>query len=100
VLQYYATPSDQTMFSAYASYSSVYNAYYTRMKWGVAPFGPFYIGPEVAALGDDFYRQWRAGIHLTALRIGRMQFGVSGGYARDQNNQGGAYGSLDARVLY
>jgi hypothetical protein len=100
VLQYYATPSDRTMFSAYASYSSIYDAYYTRLKWGVTAVGPVYIGPEVAALGDDFYRQWRIGVHLTGLRLGAVQLGISGGYARNQNNQGGGYGSLDARVLY
>lgn len=100
VLQYYGTPSDKTMLSAYASYSSIYNAYYARLKWGVAPLGAFYVGPEFAALGDDFYRQWRVGVHLTTFRIGAMQFGVSGGYAIDQNSRGGGYGSLDARILY
>jgi len=100
VLQYYLTPSDQTMFSAYGSYSSVYNAYYTRLKWGVAPFGSFYIGPEIGALGDDYYRQWRLGMHISAVRFGAMQFGLSGGYTRNQDDRGGAYGMLDVHMNY
>ena len=100
VMEYYARPTDRTMFSAYGSYSSNYNAYYTRLKYGVVPFGQFYVGPEVAALGDDFFHQWRLGAHLTGLQLGPIQLGVSGGYLLDKRGKGGGYGTLDARAVY
>ena len=100
VVEYFGRPTDRTMLSAYGSYSTNYNAYYTRFRWGVMPVGQFYVGPEVSALGDDFFRQWRFGGHLTGIQIGAFQFGVSGGYLMDKDGKGGGYVSLDARAVY
>lgn len=100
VLEYYARPSDRTMLSAYGSYSTNFNAYYTRLRWGVTPFGGFFVGPEVAALGDDYFQEWRVGAHLTALQIGPLQFGVSGGYLMNKAGRSGGYGTLDVRAVY
>ena len=99
-IEYYATPSERSMLFAYGSYSTIYNAYYTRFKFGIAPIEKIYVGPEIAALGDDFYRQWRLGVHATGLQLGGLQFGVSGGYQVDRSGKGGAYGSLDVRAVY
>jgi Cellulose biosynthesis protein BcsS len=100
VMEYYARPSDRTMLSAYGSYSTNFNAYYTRLKYGVMSFGQFYVGPEVAALGDDYFREWRVGAHLTGLKIGALQFGFSGGYLLAKDGKGGGYGTLDLRAVY
>jgi Cellulose biosynthesis protein BcsS len=100
VAEYFGRPTDLTMLSAYGSYSTNYNAYYTRFRWGVKPVGQFYVGPEVSALGDDFFREWRFGAHLTGMQIGPFQFGVSGGYLLDKAGKGGGYGTLDARAVY
>ena len=100
VLEYYATPSDRSMLFAYGSYSSIYNAYYGLLKYGVATVGHAYVGPEIAALGDDLYRQWRIGAHVTGLQMGGLRFGVSAGYEIDQTGKGGAYGTIDARATY
>ncbi|NVN86938.1 MAG: cellulose biosynthesis protein BcsS [Rhodopseudomonas sp.] len=99
-VEYYASPSDRLMLFAYGSYSTIYNAYYGRVKLGLAALGPVYVGPELAALGDDFYRQWRIGGHVTGLQLGGLQFGVSAGYQIDKSGSGGAYGSLDIRAAY
>jgi hypothetical protein len=98
--EYFATPTDRTMLFAYGSYSTIYNAYYTRAKLGIATFGSAYVGPEVAALGDDFYRQWRIGAHVTGLQMGGLQFGLSGGYEVDRQGKSGAYGVVDMRAVY
>lgn len=100
VAEFYMTPSDRTMLAGYGSYSTNYDAYYTRLRWGIAPAAGFYVGPEFSALGDDFYRQWRVGVHLTGVKFGGVQFGVSGGYLVDKGGRGGGYGTLDARVVY
>ena len=100
VLEYFARPTDRTMLSAYGSYSTNFNAYYARLRWGVTPFGGFYIGPEVTALGDDYFQEWRLGAHLTALQIGPLQFGVSGGYLMNKAGKSGGYGTLDVRAVY
>ena len=99
-LEYYAAPTERSMIFAYGSYSTIYNAYYTRAKYGIAPIGQIYVGPEIAALGDDLYRQWRVGVHATGLQFGGLQFGVSSGYQVDKSGKGGAYGSLDVRAVY
>ncbi len=98
--EYYATPTDRTMIFAYGAYSTIYNAYYSRLKFGVATLGHAYVGPEVSALGDDFYRQWRVGAHVTGLQMGGLQFGLSAGYEIDKVGKGGAYGTLDVRASY
>ena len=88
------------MFFAYGAYSTIYNAYQARAKWGFETVGRIYVGPEVAILGDDYYRQWRLGAHLTGFQLGAFQYGVSAGYLNDKDGKGGAYGSLDIRAVY
>lgn len=98
VLELYARPTDKTMIQAYGSYATTHNAYYARLRAGYALFGKVYVGPEVAVLGDDFFGQYRVGAHLTGLRLGPFEFGVSGGYLNDRIQKSGAYTSLDARA--
>ena len=100
VFEYYANPTDQSMLFAYGAYSTIYNAYHARAKLGVVKVAQTYFGPEVAVLGDNFYRQWRIGAHLTGYQLGAFQFGVSAGYLSDKDGRGGAYGALDVRAVY
>jgi len=97
---FYARPSDRTMISTIATYSTDHNAYYTRLKFGLAISSGVFAGPEALALGDDFFHQWRGGLHLSGLKFGGVQFGVSGGYLRDQVRGPGGYGLLDARLTF
>jgi hypothetical protein len=96
----YMTPNDFTMVSAVASYSTTFNSYYGRLKLGLAVWDHVYVGPEVLGLGDNFFGQWRAGAHLSGLRIGTAQFGVSGGYMHDRVRGSGAYGIVESRLLF
>lgn len=97
-LDYYAQPTPGTMIHATGTYSTAFNAYFGRIRGGVAAFAGGYFGPEFALLGDDYYRQWRAGLHLSGMQFGAVQLGVSAGYLRDQSHKDGFYGTVDMRT--
>ena len=97
---FYVTPTDETMISGVASYSTNFNSYYGRLKFGFAIADHIYIGPEVVALGDNFFQQWRVGGHVSGLRFGMMQFGAAVGYLTDRVRGGGVYGTLDTRLTF
>ena len=100
VLEAYANPTDATMMSAYGSYSTAHNAYYTRLKGGFALFDRTFIGPEFTALGDDFFNQWRLGAHLSGFQLGMLKFAVAAGYVHDRVQKSGFYTSLDVRTAF
>lgn len=99
-VDFYVTPTDSTMIAGVVTYSTNYNAYYGRLKFGFAIANHTYVGPEVLALGDNFFQQWRFGGHVSGLRLGMLQFGVSGGFLNDRVRGAGLYGSLDTRVMF
>jgi Cellulose biosynthesis protein BcsS len=94
----YLLPAPATMVSVYGSYSTAYDAYYARFRAGYSLFGFGYFGPEVAVLGDDYYNQTRLGAHLTAMQLGAVQVGVSGGYVWERAYKDGYYGTLELRT--
>lgn len=97
---FYVTPTDDMMIAGVASYSSNFNSYYGRLKFGFSIGDRLYIGPEVAALGDNFFQQWRVGGHLSGLRFGMMQFGAAIGFLNDRVRGAGVYGTLDTRLSF
>ncbi|TGD95935.1 cellulose biosynthesis protein BcsS [Methylobacterium nonmethylotrophicum] len=96
-LDLYARPTPGTMVHATGTYASTFNAYYGRVRGGVAVLGGF-LGPEAAVLGDDYYRQWRIGAHWSGLQVGALQFGLAAGYLHDQARKGGLYTTVDMRA--
>lgn len=98
VAEAYLQPTDLTMFSAYASYSTAHDAYYARVRAGYRVFDNGYMGPELTFLGDEYFGQSRIGAHLSGLQLAAFQLGISGGYGRDRFNKGGYYATLDART--
>jgi hypothetical protein len=96
--EFYDTRRKNTLLMGYASYSTNANSYYVRLKYGWAIGQSVYMGPEVLALGNSFYQQWRVGVHLTGWKLGPVQLGVSGGYLSDQKQGSGLYTIVDARV--
>ena len=88
------------MASGNVSYSTSGGAYYSRFKAGLAISEGVFAGPEMLFLGDNHYTQYRVGLHLTGLRFGALQFGVSGGLVVDKAQGNGAYGIIDARVVF
>ena len=94
----YARPTAATMVHATGSYSTTFNAYYGRVRGGIASVAGGYLGPEFALLGDDYYRQWRAGAHLSGMQFGPVQLGLSAGYLHDHARKGGLYTTVDMRT--
>jgi hypothetical protein len=91
------------MLSAYASYSTAYDAYYARLRAGYAILGTGYLGtgylgPELTFLGDDYYGQTRLGAHFSGIQLGALQFGIAGGYVWDRSYKDGYYGTLEVRA--
>ena len=99
-VSFYATPTDNTFVSAYGSYSTNFNAYYTRVRAGVMVADGVYVGPEALLLGDNFFQQWRAGIHLTGLTLGPVSVSTAVGYVRDRVQKGGYYSTVEARMRF
>ena len=97
---FYSNPTSYSMASGNVSYSTSGGAYYSRFKAGLAISEGVFAGPETLFLGDNHYTQYRVGLHLTGLRFGALQFGVSGGLVVDKAQGNGAYGIIDARVVF
>lgn len=91
-------PTDYTMFSGVGSFSTFHSAYYTRMKAGYAIAPQLYVGPEAVFMGDDFFKQWRVGLHMTGAKFSALQVGASAGVLVDKVRGTGIYGILDARL--
>jgi hypothetical protein len=88
-------PMPWAMVAADASVSSIGPSYNMRFATGMRAFDAFYVGPEVQAFGaDSNYRQLRAGLHVTGLRTGSVEWSASAGFARDSDDHSGAYGKL------
>ncbi len=96
----YVNPTENTLFTANASYSTLFNAYYARLRAGVAVLPGVFVGPEATLLGDAFFNGWRAGGHVTGFAIGPMKFSLGAGYAFDRIRKGGYYTSVDGRIAF
>lgn len=94
----YYKPSAKTMLSAYTSFSTVHGSYYMRLKGGWQVTDGIYAGPELSFLGDDFSSQWRMGAHMTGVKMGALQLGLSGGIMNDRVLGSGGYAILDGRL--
>ena len=91
-------PTDYTMFAGVGSYSTMHGAYYTRLKAGYAIAPQIYAGPEAIFMGDEFFKQWRVGLHMTGAKFSMLQLGASAGVLVDKVRGTGIYGILDARL--
>ncbi len=96
----YLNPTVDTLFAANASYSTLFRAYYARVRAGVAVADGVFIGPEATFLGDAFFNQWRVGAHLTGFLVGPVKFSLGAGYAYDRVQKGGYYTSVEARAAF
>ena len=96
--EFYGNPTRNTMLSGYGSYSNNNNEYYSRVKAGYRLWGNVFLGPEFIALGNQFYSEYRAGLHLTGITIGSLTLGLSGGATSNVVTGSGGYGIVDARL--
>jgi hypothetical protein len=88
-------PSPQTMLAVSGTMSSIGASYAGRIAFGWRALDGFYVGPEAITYGTPDYRQYRLGIHLTALRVRlfhwRFECQGGAGYAVDDDGNTGPY---------
>ena len=93
----WVNPTPKTLTYGEAEYSTAFRTYYTKAKFGYdfTNGKEIFVGPELAALGDERFNQWRVGAHLTQMKFGGVQVDVSAGYANDSVVGSGAYGTVE-----
>jgi hypothetical protein len=83
------------MIAAHAFVTAVGPSYSARLAAGWRVFERYYLGPEIQAFAfDDNYRQVRAGLHITALRLGAWEWSGALGWAGDNDHRSSLYGRL------
>ena len=114
VIEFNAKPTDLTMATGSATYTTIANQLQVQAKAGVKIFGNVYFGPEtkftwqqilpwqtnVSNGGVTFTNiepqtkiaTTRVGAHISAISFGPLLMGVSGGWVRDQQLGSGYYG--------
>ncbi len=54
----------------------------------------FWAGPEIETSGDQVYRQYRIGAHITSLKWSAFEWSLGAGYVADNSHRSGLYGRL------
>jgi len=85
-------PDDTSMLAADAAVSTIEAIRHARLAYGWRLFDRFYAGPEIAGFAAGSYRQFRVGLHVTALRTGIWEWSGGIGFASDNDGVNGAYG--------
>lgn len=93
-------PTELLMLAASASASTIGNNYGARAAVGWRLLDSFFAGPEAEVFSDFHYTQYRAGVHVTALRTGAFEWSLGGGYVVDNNNRSGVYGRFGVLTKY
>jgi Cellulose biosynthesis protein BcsS len=90
---FYVNPTEQTLVTGLASYSTAFHTYYSNVKFGYDVFGRgFFIGPEFVALGNQRTDQQRVGLHITGIELAnKVSLSLSGGWLHERNERDGAY---------
>jgi Cellulose biosynthesis protein BcsS len=76
-------PTQSTMLSAQASYSTALNEYYSQLDVGYAVTKDLYLSPLVAFLGDDRFQRGRIGGEFSGIKFGSADLGLNAGYLED-----------------
>jgi hypothetical protein len=116
-LEMSAKPTDLTMASMLANYSTIGNNAQVQAKLGLKIFGDVYFGPEAKFTWQKVFpfqvnfastsiatttpispqervATTHVGAHVSALTIGPVLFSISGGWAHDRQLGSGYYGSV------
>jgi outer membrane immunogenic protein len=93
----YLTPTQSTMVAGEAEYSTAFGTFYTTGKFGfdVTNGNNIYVGPMASWFGDERFKQWRVGGHLSNLKFGKVEIDISAGYANDSIVGTGAFGHIE-----
>ncbi len=87
-------PWSKVMLASNISVSSIGPSYWSRVATGWRVLDKMWIGPEILALGDMSYQQYRVGAHITGLKAKWFEWSVGGGWVTDSDQRGGYYGRI------
>jgi Cellulose biosynthesis protein BcsS len=99
-----ARPTDWTMAAGSVSYSTITNNLEVQAKAGLKIFRDVYFGPETKFTWQHIspwehsqtsIANMRFGAHVSALNVGPVLIGVSGGWIHDRQLGSGYYGSAN-----
>lgn len=85
----------EMMVAASFSGSTIGDNYGVRLATGWRVLNDFWAGPETEASGDQVYRQYRVGAHLTSYKMGDFEWALSAGYVEDNSHRSGLYGRIN-----
>jgi outer membrane immunogenic protein len=90
-------PSAVTLYYGETDYSTAFETFSTYHKLGYDFFGTqIFIGPEASYFRDERSNETRVGGHISGMKLGTLQLGVSAGYSDNSIIGTGAYGRLEA----
>jgi len=87
-------PTSTLMLASSISGSMIGNSFGVRAAAGWRVMNRFWIGPEIETSGDDVYRQYRIGAHLTSFRTAAFEWTLGAGYVEDNSHRSGLYGRI------
>lgn len=87
-------PTRAMMLASSISGSTIGNSFGIRGAAGWRLMDRFWTGPEIETSGDDVYRQYRIGAHVTSFKTGEFEWALGAGYVEDNSHRSGAYGRL------
>lgn len=96
----YASAGQALSGFALASYSSANRTKSLSANLGIGLPHGLSTGPELAWTKATDYREARVGLHLSGIRAGPLQAGLSLGWARNQDGQEARHVGVNARMAF
>lgn len=93
-------PSASTMAAFNGSVASIGPTGSLRVALGWRLFEPAFVGPEAQSIWCAYYDELRLGTHVTAWRLGALEWSAGGGWAMDTDRRAGPYVHLDFGARY
>jgi hypothetical protein len=87
-------PTPNVMLASSVSGSTIGTNFSIRGAAGWRVEDRFWAGPEVETSGDQVYRQYRIGAHVTSLKWSAFEWSLGAGYVEDNSHRSGLYGRI------
>lgn len=87
-------PTPTLMLASSLSGSTIGNSFGVRGAAGWRVMDRFWAGPEIETSGDEVYRQYRIGAHVTSFKTAVFEWSLGAGYVQDNSHRSGPYGRI------
>lgn len=87
-------PTAALMLASSISGSTIGNSFGVRGAAGWRVMERFWAGPELETSGDEVYRQYRIGAHITSFKTANFEWSLGAGYVEDNSHRSGLYGRV------